>query len=245
MIFALAGFSGCGNKVDSENHPDGEEKKVKTKILEAGAFILQRDAPLDAINVYLVGFHPIKEQPDHQIEAHHFCHQVNEDFAQCVLFDGNTSNANMTGIEYIISERLFKTLPNQERQYWHPHNHEILSGQLIAPGLPSLAENELMETKINSYGKTWHLWNTGSTEENPDRLPFGEPRLAWSFNREGEINPDLLQQRDEQMDTDTEDIQQSRRNLIPLARPQTGVNAIQHFFGDTTRSIDGVEEEND
>jgi len=50
-------------------------------------------------------FHPMKQEPAHQMEAHHFCKQVNEDFAQCVLFDGNTSAANMTGVEYIISEK--------------------------------------------------------------------------------------------------------------------------------------------
>ncbi len=28
------------------------------------------------------------------MEAHLYCNQVNEDFAQCVLFDGNTKQAN-------------------------------------------------------------------------------------------------------------------------------------------------------
>jgi hypothetical protein len=41
------------------------------------------------------------------------------------FFDGNTRNANLTGIEYIISERLFEQLPRDERPYWHPHNGAI------------------------------------------------------------------------------------------------------------------------
>jgi hypothetical protein len=28
--------------------------------------------------------------------AHHFCTQVNEDFAQCVPFDGNTRDASLS-----------------------------------------------------------------------------------------------------------------------------------------------------
>lgn len=48
------------------------------------------------------------------MEAHHFFHQVNEDFAQCVLFDDNSKSANLNGIEYIISEKLFATLPEGE-----------------------------------------------------------------------------------------------------------------------------------
>ena len=58
---------------------------------------------------------------------------MNQDFAQCALFDGNGRDARLNGVEYIISEKLFETLPHEERQYWHPHNAEILSGQLVAP----------------------------------------------------------------------------------------------------------------
>ncbi len=37
------------------------------------------------------------------MEAHHYCRVVNDDLLQCVLFDGNTRDANLIGIEYIIS----------------------------------------------------------------------------------------------------------------------------------------------
>jgi len=32
-----------------------------------------------------------------------------------------------------------------------------LSGQLVALGLPEVAKKALMKSKMNSYGKTWHL----------------------------------------------------------------------------------------
>ena len=90
-----------------------------------------------------------------------------------MLFDGNGGNANLNGIEYIISEALFETLPPQERRFWHPHNAEILSGQLVAPGLPAVAETALMKSKMNSYGKTWHLWSTGAPGQPGDTLRSG------------------------------------------------------------------------
>jgi hypothetical protein len=62
----------------------------------------------------------MKDNPDHQMVAHHFCRQVNDDFAQCALFNGAGSDANLNGLECIISEKLFATLPAEERQYWHP-----------------------------------------------------------------------------------------------------------------------------
>src|SRR5690606_7621159 len=172
----LAGCTGSGATGPDVEVP-GRPESGTTRALETGAAIMQRDAPTDALEVYLVGFHPMKDEPEHQFEAHHFCQQVNEDFAQCALYDGNTAEANLNGIEYIISERLFETLPADERPYWHPHNGEILSGQLVAPGLPEAAEKELMRTKINSYGKTWHTWNTGHGGEGGDDLPLGAPAL--------------------------------------------------------------------
>src|SRR5690606_32631683 len=184
----------------------------------------QRDAPADALNVYLVGFHPLKDEPAHQFEAHHFCNQVNEDFMQCALFDGNTADARLSGVEYIVSARLFEQLPEAERAHWHPHNGEILSGQLVAPGIPAIAEHELMKGKINSYGKTWHTWNTGSGGSG-DPLPVGEPRLAWSFNRFGEADPGLIEARDRALGVDTEERRRGREDLVPLAEPQHGVDA--------------------
>lgn len=111
----------------------------------------------------LVGFHPMKDDPSHQMEAHHYCEQVNEDFAQCVLFDGNDEKANLNGTQFIISEKLFLTLPAAERKYWHPHNAEILSGQLVGSNLPETAEKAFMRQKMNSYGKT------GPRQEDEDR----------------------------------------------------------------------------
>jgi hypothetical protein len=220
--------------------PPGADETAETQVLEAGAALLQTQAPLQPMNMYIVGFHPMKEHPEHQVEAHHFCHQVNEDFAQCALFDGNTRTANLNGIEYIISERLFESLPEEERQYWHPHNYEILSGQLIAPGIPERVERELMEGKMNSYGKTWHVWNTGGAGIEPDELPLGEPMLAWSFNRDGEAAPGLVETRDERMNVDSMEIRRARADLVELANPQSGVDALEGRFPTQTRAIEGV-----
>ena len=240
LTVATVFLAGCGAISKPETTPAGSDESTKTEVLEAGATALQTDAPLDPINVYLVGFHPMKADPGHQMEAHHFCNQVNEDFAQCVLFDGNTELANLNGVEYIISEKLFKTLPEEEKQYWHPHNYEILSGQLVAPGLPNVAEIELMKTKVNSYGKTWHFWRTGSGEKEGDPLPLGEPELAWSFNRDGEVKPELLERRDRQMGISSSEKRKDRQDLVDMANPQMGVDALKDAFPGPTESIPGV-----
>lgn len=222
--------------------PPGAPQSAMTTTLEAGAALLQRDAPPGQLQVYVVGFHPMAQNPQVQFEAHHFCRQVNQDFMHCALYDGNTEDANLTGIEYIISERLFAELPDEERQYWHPHNGEILSGQLVAPGIPAVAEKELMRGKINSYGKTWHTWNTGHAGMPGDRLPLGPPHLAWSFSREGEIKPGLTEERDRRLGISTAEKREQRQDLVPLARPQMGVDRLNGQFGRPTQPIPGVVE---
>ena len=238
LLLLVLGSLGMG-AVSQTQAPPGDDKTAKTRALELGAKALQGDAPLGPMDVYLVGFHPMKEHPQHQMEAHHFCHQVNQDFAQCALFDGNGRNANLNGIEYIISEKLFETLPQEERQYWHPHNAEILSGQLVAPGIPAVAEKALMKDKMNSYGKTWHVWNTGTMGAAGDKLPLGPAMLAWSFNREGEAKPGLVEQRDRKMGIDTAEKRRQRADLRPLARPQSGVDDLKAAFPQA-RPIPGV-----
>jgi len=56
----------------------------------------------------------------------------------------------------------------------HPHNFQILSGQLIAPNLPDMAEKALMKSKMNSYGKTWRVWNFAPFGKPGNQLPLGE-----------------------------------------------------------------------
>jgi hypothetical protein len=213
--------------------PAGNTKTLKQAVLVAGADLLQTRAPLNEFDIYVVGYHCAKMDPHMQMEAHHFCKQVNADFLQCVLFDGNTKDANLIGIEYIISEQLFLTLPNEERSYWHPHNYEILSGTLVAPGLPAIAEKAMLRLLMNSYGKTWHVWHTGVHHghgHEGHRLPLGDPMLMWSFNRDGEMDPALKQSGKEDLNFDFEEKREERQDLAEYARPQWGVDAMKGKF---------------
>lgn len=206
--------------------PAGSEKTPSTKVLEKGAEAMQAPTPTRQLEVWLNGFHTMKDDPSMQMEAQHYCHQKNEDFAQCAIFDATTKDANLIGVEYIISEKLFESLAPEERKLWHPHNYEIFSGTLVAPGIPEVAEKEFMKKKINSYGKTWHIWDTGHHGHpagNP--LPVGAPKLAWSFNRDGEMYDALRVERDKRLGIDTAGKRKDRADLVPLAKPQEGVAA--------------------
>lgn len=197
---------------------------------ELAADVIQDKEPVDSISMYFIGFHPMKNEPHHAMEAHHYCSKLNEDFTQCILFDGPGKDAKMNGIEYIISEKVFEVLPKEERPYWHPHNFEIMSGQLVLPGVPDFAEHAVMKTLVNGYGKTWHLWDTGGPGMKADPLPLGEPKLAWSYNAEGEAPTELITSRDKRLGISTEEKRKNRQDLAPLLHCQEGVNALEDAF---------------
>ena len=181
-----------------------------------------------AIDTYLDGFNTLKDEPGHVMEAHLFCRARNEEFTQCMMFDANTADANMVGIKYIVSERLFDGLPAEEKLLWHPLNYEILSGQLVASGLPDMAEHAFMEKKLNAYAKTWRTWDVGAA--NSKSLPLGPAQLAWSFNADGELPESVLRERDKRMNIDTSQKREARKDLSDASHAQRGVNALSSAY---------------
>lgn len=161
LVAVTALVGACGDRdTRSPVATPGEDASAKTRLLDAGAAVLQGKPPIGALNAYLDGFHFYSGRREAQMEAHHYCAVLNEDVTQCVIYDGNVREAKIMGVEYIISATLFATLPAAEKALWHSHVHEVKSGQLIAPGLPATAEHALMDKLIHTYGKTWHTWHT-------------------------------------------------------------------------------------
>ncbi|WP_437675565.1 OBAP family protein [Sorangium sp. So ce131] len=244
LLLAPGLTAGCGQAdapPSNPGAPPGQEKKVDTKILEKGAEALQDLSPVRAIDHYLDGFHVMKEKPDLHMEAHHYCKGVNEEFTQCVIFDGNTKDANIIGVEYIISEAMFEGLPEDEKKSWHPHNYEILSGQLTLPGVPAVAEKAALKKKMNSYGKTWHIWDTGHAgHPAAHNLPVGPPLLAWSYNRDGEMPAELVEARDKRTGINTAEKRKERADLAAAANPQRGVDDLKSRFPNATGAPEGV-----
>lgn len=223
-------------------HENGTARRgVRDLLLDAGAKLLQRKRALLGFDAYLVGFHCGKDEPQLQREVHYFCKQLSEDALQCLLFDGNTEDAHLIGVEYMISESLYATLPKAERSSWHPHNYEILSGQLVAPTLPAAAEKALLSLLLNSYGKAWHLWDTWSSDEETRAVPMGPARLTWSFNKDGELRPDLEGNRNWRFAVDVIEKRRQRADLAEETHAQDGVDALAGAFPKReTKELAGV-----
>ena len=94
--------------------------------------------------------------------------------------------------------------------------------------------------KMNSYGKTWHVWNTGHEGSVSDQLPLGPPMLAWSFSREGEAIPALVERRERRLGINSVEQRKQRADLQKLARPQSGVDELKGKFARPSRELPGV-----
>ncbi len=202
----------------------GAEKSTKSKMLGMGAELLQRRSPISAINMYLNGFHFYADDIGRQIEAHHYCTHLNEEFFQCVIYDGNQAGARLIGVEYIVSERTFKALPDEEKALWHSHRHETTAGELTMPGIPEAVEHTAIATLVNTYGKTWHTWQI----DKNSALPIGIPQLMMGFTKDGQLNPEMIASRDKELGVDTAKMKKAREDLAEAAQdPAAGADGWQ------------------
>ena len=158
-----------------------------------------------------------------QLISQNYCANLNDDVLQCVLYYSEKKNARLIGIEYIVSARIFASLPADEKKFWHSHNYEVKSGALTAPGAPEAAEKDLMKVLIGTYGKTWHTWQV----DRGDKLPLGIPQLMMAFTRDGQLDAKIAAERDKLYPVSVE-AKKAARADIPDAKIDPGADAWQN-----------------
>ncbi|KKO21081.1 MAG: DUF1264 domain-containing protein [Candidatus Brocadia sp.] len=198
-FLSLLFVPGKGAGAEKEEH--GVENVNKLKYAD----------PIKDIHLYLCAFHIAKDNPKFEIEAHHYCSMRNlsvkgSDIHQCVIYDSREAPARLLGIEYIISNEAYQTLPAEEKKYWHPHAYEIISGQLIVPDLADMGDKALGGF-LTSWGKTFHTWPDPTTE-----IPMGEPLLMWSAGADGQISKGMIDKRDKQFGISSDELRERRKS---------------------------------
>jgi hypothetical protein len=124
------------------------------------------------------GVHLLKEMPEWSQVAYHFCKPVNEDLNQCVLYDGTGPDARLIGIEYLVSDAVYRKMPAEERAYWHDHKHEVDAGLLKSLTQTGEDEKKTLAAVRTLWGKVYHTWASGRD------YPRGPARLYWSVTGE-------------------------------------------------------------
>jgi hypothetical protein len=217
----------------THEHPKvpGDDTKLTTAVLGTAAEAMQSFKPVSNICEHVCGFHFYSHDMTRQVEAHHYCSRLNEDVRQCLIYDSPEMDARLIGVEYIISAKLFKDLPDEEKKFWHSHVYEVKSGSLICPpaalvatAVARTAENKVMEDLIDTYGKTIHLWQV----DRGDPLPYGPPMLMMAFTKDGQLRQDLVAARDKKFGVYTAELRKIREQIKPKNELQQNADHWVH-----------------
>lgn len=110
---------------------------------------------------------------DPTLRVNHFCKPNDKVMMVCQLYDSNSPNATLIGVEYMIDSKTYNVLPDREKPNWHYHKEEFTPTR-ANPIFPQLNEQQQKEwlTKLSeSYGKVILNWNP------MDKLPAFPPQI--------------------------------------------------------------------
>jgi Protein of unknown function (DUF1264) len=120
------------------------------------------------------GVHLQKDKPTNAQIAYHYCKPLNSDVNQCILYDGTGPDARLIGIEYLVTDAIYQTMPEAEKAYWHDHNFEVDSKLIRSLTQSGAEEAATLGVVRKLWGKVYHTWVEGKT------YPEGPPKLFWS-----------------------------------------------------------------
>jgi hypothetical protein len=197
-------------RVTETAHLPGDSQSLKKKAGGLISDVMQPYGPVRGINCHTDSILFFSGEPKRQMEVHSLCNWMNDDVAQCLLYDSDRSNARLIGVEYLVSERIFKALPEDEQKLWSSKQFEVKSGIEVAPRLPQTAENQLMQELVNMYGKNFCTWQV-------DRhyLPLGTPKMLFNLSDDGP-SPDsvLLERRAKKLNADPQKLREERSDIV-------------------------------
>jgi hypothetical protein len=187
-------------------------------------------SPVAGPHAHFCGIHIAKKDPKFQLVVQHYCcghtEHGHDDMFQCVLFDSTAKNAKLLGVEYIISDKMYRALPEEEKKYWHVHTYEVLGGGLIAPGMSPEDELNFMKMAMTTWGKAWHTW-----PDPKSPVPIGEPLLIWSLTGDGQVDPAVVAARDKEFGCNTGRIREARCKAIGYEVPKVSPPRSMDYVG--------------
>ncbi|KAM5549261.1 oil body-associated protein 1A-like [Rosa sericea] len=202
----------------------GEPTQTGTAILETATAAIQGFGPVNKIHQHLCAFHFYGHDMTRQVEAHHFCGHQNEEVRQCLIYDSPEADAKLIGLEYLVSERLFLALPDDEKKLWHSHEYEVKSGVLFMPGVPGPIQRQDLDKVCKTYGKVFHFWQV----DRGDNLPLGVPQVMLALTRDGQLYEDLARNVEKRFGISFE---KERENRAYMTGPTLGVHPLANGGG--------------
>ncbi|MGR9088859.1 MAG: DUF1264 domain-containing protein [Gammaproteobacteria bacterium] len=129
------------------------------------------DLHIQAIRHIIPKTHDVHD-PNLQIVVHHHCKAYDDGTFVCLMFPtGMKDQDKPIGFEYIITADQYKTLPEEEKKYWHYHKTEVPRAHASFPDLTAEEAAKLLPVVNETYGKVVYF------QKLEDKLPIGEPYI--------------------------------------------------------------------
>ncbi|XP_059630337.1 oil body-associated protein 1A-like [Cornus florida] len=219
-----------GVNMSTHREIPGEATHTGTALLETATATIQGFEPVNKIHQHLCAFHFYAHDMTRQVEAHHFCGHQNEEMRQCLIYDSPEADARLIGLEYIVSEDLFLTLPDAEKCMWHSHEYEVKSGRLFMPGIPGAIQRKDMEKVCKTYGKVFHFWQV----DKGDNLPLGLPQVMMALTRDGQVYEHLAEDLEKRYNISMEE---ERKNRVHMTGPAHGIHPLANGGGKGLKTV--------
>jgi len=117
--------------------------------------------PVDGYNLPQGHLNAVRHNfDDPSLRVEHFCKPHDSIMMVCQLYYSNSANATLIGIEYMITQEQYDSLPNREKPYWHAHREE-LRPERADPMMPELSPEQAqaeMAKMFPTWGKVIITW---------------------------------------------------------------------------------------
>jgi hypothetical protein len=146
--------------------------------------------PVDGYNLpqgHITALRHVFDDPS--LRVHHYCKMSDKIFLVCQLYDSESQNATLIGIEYIITHEQYNSLPDREKPNWHYHKIEFAPDR-ADPKFPELNEQQTqseMMKAMDTYGKVIITWNP---IDNLPAFPPQEQQVEHPFMVNATVKPE-------------------------------------------------------
>jgi hypothetical protein len=146
--------------------------------------------PVDGYNLpqgHITAIRHVFDDPS--LRVHHYCKMSDKIFLVCQLYDSESQNATLIGMEYIITHEQYNSLPDREKPNWHYHKIEFVPNR-ADPKFPELnaqqTQSEMMKA-MDTYGKVIITWNPN---DNLPAFPPQEQQVEHPFMVNATVKPE-------------------------------------------------------
>jgi hypothetical protein len=118
------------------------------------------------------GAHGWPNRPGSPGVARRDCEPVNNLVSHRLLYDGPSPDARLIGVEYLVSDEVYRRMPAEERLYWHAHGCEGDAGLPSSPRPPRSDANATRVEVGTLWRKVYRTWVSGGDYPRGPSWPF-------------------------------------------------------------------------